>query len=145
MYLDIRDNNPDDMWAEGSTDTEPTKEMIETALKTRGWEAQYVKIYFDDFQEVWRFVCGNITKVKTDRDLDLEERFNITRENLCKLQHKLFDYSIFFGIGDNLTVYYEERKHFKAYIKSQITDMLVQEGVKRDQVVHEYCGRMELY
>lgn len=80
-----------------------------------------------------------------EHDKDLRERFKITQHRLLEIQHSLHDYEIFFGIGDNLTVYYENKKFFKKYIQKDVTKLLIAEGVKEEQINHEFCGRMELY
>ena len=148
FYLDIRDNDPKNLWAEGSCSfsEKPTKEFIERELKKEGWESNDISIYYDDFQYIWRFVCQNIVKVKEDRDKHLEDTFNIDRKSLCQIQHSLnqANYSVFFGIGsDKITIYYENKKYFQPHIKTHILRMLVNEGVDPDQIEHTFCGQME--
>lgn len=44
-----------EMWLEGSADSEPSESEIIEHAKSRGFELKNIKIWFDNFQEFWRF------------------------------------------------------------------------------------------
>ena len=54
MFLEIRDQKHL-MNAEGSSDIKPTKEAVIEAVRKSGYTALNVKIFFDNFQNMWRF------------------------------------------------------------------------------------------
>ena len=44
-----------EMWLEGSADNKPSESEIIEYAKGRGFELENIKIWFDNFQEFWRF------------------------------------------------------------------------------------------
>ena len=54
MYLEI---NNQAMYAEGSSDTPPTINEIESEISKQGYIASKIDIVFDDFQDFWRFTA----------------------------------------------------------------------------------------
>ena len=44
-----------EMWIEGSADNKPSESEIIEHARGRGLELKNVKIWFDNFQEFWRF------------------------------------------------------------------------------------------
>lgn len=54
IFLEIRDQKHL-MFAEGSSDIEPTNVAIVSVIKKQGYAASNIKIFFDNFQSIWRF------------------------------------------------------------------------------------------
>lgn len=48
------------MDAEGITDTEPTKDMVFDYVKSRGYYADAIDIWYDNMQSCWRWSCNII-------------------------------------------------------------------------------------
>ena len=55
IYLEIRDQ-PHQMWAEGSSDKEPTVKKIESMIIERGFKPSKIDIHFDNMMGFWRFL-----------------------------------------------------------------------------------------
>jgi hypothetical protein len=46
-----------EMYAEGTSDTEPTKDEITELLSEESWEAYDIEIFYDNLQGFWRWYC----------------------------------------------------------------------------------------
>jgi len=53
------------MDAEGTTDTEPSKEAVFNYVKSRGYYADAIDVWYDTMQHVWRWSC-NIIEVSAN-------------------------------------------------------------------------------
>jgi hypothetical protein len=53
------------MDAEGTTDTEPSKEAVFNYVKSCGYYADAIDVWYDTMQHIWRWSC-NIIEVSTN-------------------------------------------------------------------------------
>jgi hypothetical protein len=53
------------MDAEGTTDTEPSKEEVFNYVKSRGYYADAIDVWYDTMQHIWRWSC-NIIEVSAN-------------------------------------------------------------------------------
>jgi hypothetical protein len=59
------------MDAEGTTETEPTKEQVFEFVTSRGYYADAIDIWYDSMQHTWRWSCNIIdTRFKWHSDAD---------------------------------------------------------------------------
>ena len=57
MFLDIRDQKHE-MYAEGTSDNEPTQGAIVDAIERRGFVASKINISYDGMMLCWRFTAN---------------------------------------------------------------------------------------
>ena len=57
VNTEIRDQTPDLMVAEGTSDVEPKAEDIKLLLLSEKWECSNIGIWFDNMQGFWRWNC----------------------------------------------------------------------------------------
>ena len=54
---EIRDQTPDLMVAEGTSDVEPKSKDIKELLLSENWNSSNIDIWFDNMQGFWRWNC----------------------------------------------------------------------------------------
>jgi hypothetical protein len=68
------------MDAEGTTDTEPSKEAVFNYVKSRGYYADAIDVWYDTMQHIWRWSC-NIIYMRFNWHGDADEANKIFGEN----------------------------------------------------------------